>query len=87
MEGEISEDGTGTYNHAYILNSIDAMINDSDNKGMILYVDTPGGSVFASDELHLKIKEYQDQTGRYIRQCSPWLLREDTIFQPPATRL
>ena len=66
VEGEISEDGTGTYNHAYILNSIDAMINDSDNKGMILYVDTPGGSVFASDELHLKIKEYQDQTGRPV---------------------
>ena len=42
------------------------MINDSDNKGMILYVDTPGGSVFASDELHLKIKEYQDQTGRPV---------------------
>ena len=53
VEGEINEDGTDTYNHAYILNSIDAMINDSENKGMILYVDTPGGSVFASDELHL----------------------------------
>lgn len=66
VEGEINEDGTDTYNHAYILNSIDAMINDSENKGMILYVDTPGGSVFASDELHLKIKEYQESTGRPV---------------------
>ena len=36
VEGEINEDGTDTYNHAYILNSIDAMMNDSENKGMIL---------------------------------------------------
>ena len=66
VEGEISEDGTATYNHAYILNSIDAMINDSENKGMILYVDTPGGSVFASDELYFKVKEYQEKTGRPV---------------------
>ncbi|MGN0734635.1 MAG: signal peptide peptidase SppA [Anaerovoracaceae bacterium] len=66
VEGEISEDGTATYNHAYILNSIEAMINDSENKGMILYVDTPGGSVFASDELYFKVKEYQEKTGRPV---------------------
>ena len=66
VEGEISEDGTDVYNHGYILNSIDAMIKDDENKGMILYVDTPGGSVFASDELHLKVKEYQEKTGRPV---------------------
>ena len=66
VEGEINEYGTDTYNHAYILNSIDAMMNDSENKGMILFVDTPGGSVFASDELHLKVKEYQENTGRPV---------------------
>ena len=66
VEGTIDEDGTGTYNHEYILNSIDAMIDDPDNKGMILYLDTPGGSVFASDELYLKIKEYQEKTERPV---------------------
>lgn len=66
VKGEISEDGTDTYNHEYILNSIDAMINDDENKGMILCVDTPGGSVFASDELYLKVKEYQKKTGRPV---------------------
>lgn len=66
IDGEISETGTGTYNHQYLLNAIDAMMNDSDNKGMILYVNTPGGSVYASDELYLKIKEYQETTGRPV---------------------
>lgn len=66
VQGEIDETGTGTYNHQYILNAIEAMIEDDENKGMILYVDTPGGSVYASDELYLKIKEYQEKTGRPV---------------------
>ena len=66
IEGTIDEDGTGTYNHEYILNAIDAMMNDSNNKGLILYVNTPGGSVYASDELYLKILEYQEMTGRPV---------------------
>ena len=66
IDGTIDEYGTGTYNHQYLLNAIDAMMTDSNNKGMILSVNTPGGSVFASDELYLKIKEYQDVTGRPV---------------------
>ncbi len=66
VEGEISESISGEYNHEYILNSIDAMIADPENKGLILYVDTPGGSVFASDELYFKIKEYQEKTDRPV---------------------
>ncbi|MBR5229256.1 MAG: signal peptide peptidase SppA [Firmicutes bacterium] len=64
--GEMSEDGSGTYNHRYILNAIDAMIEDEENKGMILFVDTPGGTVFSADELYFKIKEYQEKTGRPV---------------------
>ncbi len=62
----IDEYGTGSYNHQYILNAIDAMADDSENRGMILYVDTPGGSVYASDELYLKIEEYKSVTGRPV---------------------
>ena len=42
------------------------MAEDDRNKGMILYVNTPGGSVYASDELYLKIKDYQETTGRPV---------------------
>ncbi len=66
VEDTIDEYGTGYYNHQYLLNAIDAMIEDDENKGMILYVNTPGGSVYASDELYLKIKEYQKKTGRPV---------------------
>lgn len=66
VEGEIDEYGTGTYNHQYLLNAIDAMMDDGYNKGMVLYVNTPGGSVYASDELYLKIREYQEETGRPV---------------------
>ncbi len=66
VQDTIDEYGTGLYNHRYLLNAIDSMMQDNDNKGMILYVNTPGGSVYASDELYLKIKEYQDQTGRPV---------------------
>ena len=66
VEDTIDEYGVGLYNHQYLLNAIDTMIDDPENKGIILYVNTPGGSVYASDELYLKIKEYQDKTGRPV---------------------
>ena len=66
VEGTIQEGSNDTYNHQYILNSIDAMMEDSENKGIILYVDTPGGSVYAADELYFKIKEYQEKTKRPV---------------------
>ena len=66
VEGTIDEYGTDTYNHQYLLNAIDAMMEDSHNQGMILYVNTPGGSVYASDQLYLKIREYQETTGRPV---------------------
>lgn len=66
VQGTIDESSSGTYNHAYLLNAIDAMIDDEDNKGLILYVNTPGGTVYASDELYLKIMEYKELTGRPV---------------------
>lgn len=66
IEDTIDEYGTGLYNHQYLLNAIDAMTHDDMNRGIILYVNTPGGSVYASDELYLKIREYQSLTGRPV---------------------
>ncbi|MDD4376596.1 MAG: signal peptide peptidase SppA [Eubacteriales bacterium] len=69
IEGTISEKssgyGEGNYNHDWTLNRIENMMKDDENKGLILFINTPGGSVFASDELYLKIKEYQ-KTGRPV---------------------
>ena len=67
VEGTISEDSTAVgYNHKYILKSIEDMAKDDNNKGIILYLNTPGGSVYASDELYFAIKDYQEKTKRPV---------------------
>ena len=69
VEGDIEEgeggvfDEKSNYFHAETLNAIDQMIDDKNNKGLYIYVDSPGGSVSTSDELYLKIKEYKEKTG------------------------
>lgn len=54
------------YQHITTLDYIDNLMDDSDNKGILLYVDSPGGTVYESEELYLKLKEYKEQTGRPI---------------------
>ena len=41
-------------------------MDDSNNRGILLYVDSPGGTVYESEELYLKLKEYKETTGRPI---------------------
>ena len=67
IEDTISEAGASSaYNHQYILQSLRDMAKDDNNKGVILYMNTPGGSVFASDEVYFAIKDYQSKTGRPV---------------------
>lgn len=54
------------YQHTTTLEYIDRLIKDSNNKGMLLYVDSPGGTVYESEELYLKLQEYKEKTGRPI---------------------
>lgn len=54
------------YQHEWTLKQIDELIADVNNKGLILYVDSPGGGVYESDELYLKVKEYQETTKRPV---------------------
>ena len=68
VHGTISEesDSSDTYNQQWLMNRVKQMKNDSHNRGLILSIDTPGGSVYATDELYLQIKEYAAQTGRPV---------------------
>lgn len=68
VKGTMSEDSdsSSTYNQQWLLKRIEQMKSDPQNRGMILSVDTPGGSVYAIDELYLKIKEYEEETGRPV---------------------
>src|SRR5699024_10424797 len=42
------------------------LMEDSNNKGILLYVDSPGGTVYESEELYLKLKEYKETTDRPV---------------------
>lgn len=71
IEGEIasgtpqSADYT-TYDQNWLLDMIDQMKNDPNNRGLILYVNSPGGSTNATDELYLKVKDYKEETKRPV---------------------
>lgn len=65
VEGTIEEGGT-TYQHGWTINQIDMLMENEDNKGIFLYVNSPGGGIYESDELYLKLKEYKEVTGRPV---------------------
>ncbi|MDR2355254.1 MAG: signal peptide peptidase SppA [Clostridiales Family XIII bacterium] len=54
------------YYHEWTLARIDDLIYDGDNYGLILFVDSPGGGVYESDALYLKLREYKDSTDRPV---------------------
>ena len=54
------------YQHDWTLEKIDELIDDTDNRGLIIFVDSPGGGVYESDELYLKLKEYKEKTDRPV---------------------
>lgn len=73
--GEIAPSGSsspysvsdsGGYDHTLYMNLIDALMDDPDNRGILLYIDSPGGTVYESDELYLKLMEYREQTARPV---------------------
>lgn len=65
-ESESIFSSTEGYNHKNTLKYIDEMMNSRENKGIILYVNSPGGGVYESDELYLKLKQYKEETGRPV---------------------
>lgn len=65
VEGTIESGGT-SYQHNWTLNQIDDLMENENNKGIFLYVNSPGGGVYESDELYLKLKEYKEVTGRPV---------------------
>lgn len=70
IEGTIAADSadtlyTSTYNHEWTMQQLQEAIDNPASKGLILFVDSPGGSVYETDELYFKILEYKE-TGRPV---------------------
>ncbi len=67
QEGNVDYFGRGYgYQHQWTIDTIDDLMYDDDNYGLIIFINSPGGTIYESDELYLKIKEYQEYTGRSV---------------------
>lgn len=67
-ETGIFETASG-YQHDTTMEYVEHLINDPYNVGILLYVDSPGGTVYESDEMYRKLAEYKEITGRHIWGC------------------
>lgn len=56
----------GGFSESYILDYIDRLIDCPDNVGILLYIDSGGGEMGASDNVYLKLMDYKAETGRPI---------------------
>lgn len=72
VTGTIQDVGSGYsatesgYDHQGILDYIDALMDSSSNQAILLYEETPGGTIIDSDELYLKLMEYKETTKRPV---------------------
>ena len=64
ITGVIQEKG-GDYNQAWLLDTIRALKNDDKNKGILLFIDSPGGAVYQADEAYLELLKYK-ATGKNV---------------------
>lgn len=68
----VSDGGTaslltgGSFSESYILDYIDRLIDCPQNVGILLYIDSGGGEMGASDEIYLKFMDYKAETGRPV---------------------
>ena len=53
------EEKNNEYNQDWILNTISKLRDDKKNVGMVLYIDSPGGSVYQADQVYFALKEYK----------------------------
>lgn len=75
IEGELVE-GDYYYDHAGTLEVLSELTRDDENVALLMLFNTPGGSLYESDELYHAVMTYKEKTGRpvyaYMKQecCS-----------------
>lgn len=47
------------YNQKWLLDTIDFLKQDTENKGIALFIDSPGGAVYETDEAYLALQDYK----------------------------
>lgn len=62
----LSGSDDGQYNHNLYMKYVDELEKSKNNKAILLYVNSPGGTAYESDELYLKLMEYKEKTKRPV---------------------
>ncbi len=65
VEGVI-QDENANYNHAWLLDTIDSLTYDKNNAAILLFINSPGGGVYQSDEVYLALEEYKEKSGKAV---------------------
>ncbi len=55
-----------SYHHKATLEYIRQLADDENDKGILLYMNTPGGGVYESDEIYRALEAYREKTGRPV---------------------
>ena len=66
IQESTGSNAAGQYDHDLYMDLVNRLMESTANKGIMLYVDSPGGTVYESDEFYLKLMEYKQTTGRPV---------------------
>ncbi|WP_296014481.1 signal peptide peptidase SppA [uncultured Treponema sp.] len=65
IKGVISE-ANDSYNQEWILSTIKDLQEDTNNRGIVLVINSPGGGVYQADEVFLALEKYKKETERPV---------------------
>ena len=65
IKGVISE-ANDSYNQEWILSTIKNLQEDTNNRGIVLVINSPGGGVYQADEVFLALEKYKKETERPV---------------------
>lgn len=65
IKGVISE-SNDSYNQEWILSTIENLQEDTNNRGIVLVINSPGGGVYQADEVFLALEKYKKETERPV---------------------
>ncbi|MBQ1396254.1 MAG: signal peptide peptidase SppA [Eubacterium sp.] len=67
LDGTISDGDSGDgYSQSWIMNTVESLTEDAECKGILLSVNTPGGSAFATYDLYHALLDFKEKTGNPI---------------------
>ena len=66
IEGEIGPGGSALYgaspyNHEWLMGELRYLTDDPASRALVLYIDSPGGSVYETDEIYLQLLAYKKE--------------------------